>query len=183
MKLFLRLHEREIIKYSIVGVLLFWALVVSIALLMKRDHLVVVKVDEYGTTVLTDSSPLVVSLETENFLNNFVGLFYNYTSENFDSHIERSLEFLDASVADKFIPKLNSMSDKVKTRQTLQTATAAKIVKVKDGHYQIEMVVNRTTGNEESPDSYKLDVELERTHRSLENPYGMLITKLEEVYE
>lgn len=183
MKLFIKLHEKEIIKYSIVGVLAFWALTSTIALLMKRDHLVVVKIDEYGTTVLTEGNEKLISIETENFINNFVGLFYSYTSDNYDNHIERSLYFLDPSVADKFIPKLNSMSDKVKTNTVLQAATAAKIMKIKEGHFQVDLLVNRSSGNDESPDTYKLDIEMERTTRSIENPYGLLITKLEEIYE
>jgi hypothetical protein len=183
MSLFLKLYDKQILRYILFVSLMLWGATSSIALLLKKDHLVVVRVDDFGTTVLSEANAETATIETENFLNNFIGLFYNYTVQNFDTHIDKSFEFLEPSVAESFIPKLNDMSERVKTRDIRQSAFAARITKIKEGHFEIELEVLRMNGLEESNDKYKLVVILERTGRSVENPYGLLITKLQEIYE
>ncbi|MCC6817508.1 MAG: hypothetical protein IT245_01275 [Bacteroidia bacterium] len=145
--------------------------------------MVVVKVDEYGTTVLTSSSGESLTIETENFINNFIHLFYNYSSENFDDHIDRSFAYLDTGIATKLADNLTKMSEKMKTQNITQQAFAHKIVKIKDDYFEVELTVKRMNGFDESGDTYKVYFELDRTNRTLENPYGLIISKLEEVYE
>lgn len=183
MALFLKFYEREIYRYLALSALFLWALFVSISLLVRKDHLVVIRVDEFGTTVLTDENPDSVTVETENFINDFVSLFYNYTSTNFESHIDRSFIFIKDDVAERFVSRLNEMSEKVKLRETHQKAVASKILKIKEGLFEVDLFVTKTVGIDETSDKYKIRIELDRTQRSIQNPYGLIITGLEEVYE
>lgn len=183
MSLFLKLYDKELHKYLLYTVLFLWALLASILILVRRDSLVVVKVDEFGTTVLTEGSDKLVTIETENFLNNFIAHFYNYTSENYDSHIEKSFDFLSRRVSEQYVTKLSDTSEKIKLKKTLQSAFARKITKIKDGVFEIDLMVDRRNDLEELSDEYKLRVEIGRDRRRLENPYGLLITSLEEIYD
>jgi hypothetical protein len=183
MNLFLKLYDKELQKYLLYFALFFWAILASILILVRRDSLVVVKVDDFGTTVLTEGSDKLVTVETENFINNFIAYFYNYTSDNYDNHIEKSFDFLSRKVSEKYVSKLNSTSDKIKLKRTQQSAFARKITKIKDGIFEIDLVVDRRNESEELTDEYKIRIELDRDRRSLENPYGLVISDLEEIYE
>ena len=68
-------------------------------------------------------------------------------------------------------------------KRTQQSAFARKITKIKDGIFEIDMVVDRRNESEELSDEYKIRIELDRDRRSLENPYGLVISDLEEIYE
>lgn len=183
MSLFLRMYDKELHKYLLYSALFLWAILASVLILVRRDSLVVVKVDDFGTTVLTEGSDKLVTVETENFINNFIAYFYNYTSDNYDTHIERSFAFLSRRVSEKYVSKLNSTSDKIKLKRTLQSAFARKITKIKDGIFEIDLVVDRKNDSEELTDEYKIRLELDRDRRSLENPYGLVINDLEEIYD
>lgn len=183
MNLFFRLYDKEILRIFIYIILFLWGISVSLALVLKKDHLVVVKVDEYGTTVLTGNSSQSVTIETENFINNFIQIFYNYNSENFDDHIDKSFAFLDREQALKMVDKLNALSEKMKVATVHQQAFAQKLIKIKEGYFEVELKVTRATGMQEATDTYKVLFELNRTRRSIENPYGLLISSLEEIYD
>lgn len=183
MNIFFQLYDKELHKYLLYFALFFWAILASILILVRRDSLVVVKVDDFGTTVLTEGSDKLITVETENFINNFIAYFYSYTSENYDMHIEKSFNFLSRKVAEKYVSKLSENSDKVKQKRTFQSAFARKITKIKEGVFEIDLVVDRRNDFEELSDVYKIKIELDRDRRSVENPYGFVINNLEEIYD
>lgn len=183
MSLFIKLYDKEILRFLIYSILICWSLTVSLALLLKKDHLVVVRVDEFGTTVLTENRSETINVETENFLNNFIHLYYNYSSQNYDDHIDRSLQYLETNLALSLSDKLSKTSDRVKTHNLYQEAIPLKILKIKEGSYEVYLNITRSEIGNKSQDQYRLIFELSRASRSIENPYGLRIEKIEEIYD
>ena len=122
-------------------------------------------------------------IEIENFIHQFVGLFYSYTTSNYEKHMNRAAHLFEIGLLRNFSDKVNKMAHKVAQSPTVQNSYVQKIYKIKDYDYEIEMDVRRSVLGVEERNNYRVRLQIERIQRSVENPYGLRLVKLREIYE
>lgn len=180
MILWLQIYKKKLGLISLILILSLWAITSSLKILLTQDKVMVVHMTDRGAKVLSNMDSKRLDFEAENFLNYFVGHFYAFHSLNFESRIETSLQLMSIELAKIYVPKLNSMYEKTQAHRVEQFAYIKKIDRIKTGEYELLIAVNRRTGIEDMNTQYKLKVSIEETSRSIENPYGYLITEIKE---
>lgn len=178
---FLRYFEKEVQVTIVITVLFLWAMTSSIYALTKSDETLLIQMNGFDTRIIEESER--PPIEIENFLHYFVGLFYSYTSKNYEEHINRAAVLLSHDLVNEFSPKLNAMFDKVSSTPISQNSFIEKILKIKDMEYEIDLSVVRRENDNENSNNYKIRLKVDRVGRSKENPYGLKISNLKEIYE
>ena len=176
-----KLFEKQILLFFIFFILTAWGLTASTYAILKKDRTLLIQMNGFETSVIDGETH--IPAEIENYLNHFVGIFYSYTSVNFEKHIDQSMFFLTEDVALKFAPKLNEKFKKVAKTPTFQAAMVTSINRIKDLDYEIEINVVRRVNGEESEEKYRVRLSLIKAQRNLKNPYGLLIANLKEIYD
>ncbi len=177
----LKYFEKETRQLIIMGLLLTWALSSSIYALKKENQTLLLQMNGFDTRVIDQSEQ--PPIEIENFFHNFVGLFYSYNSQNYESHMNRAAPMLKLSVLKEFAPRLNKMFDRVIQTPVNQIAFIEKINKIQDFDYELVIKVERSEKGQETSNDYNIRLSVDRTDRTRENPYGIEIVKLEEIYD
>ena len=177
----LKYIEKDFKSFIFAMMMGFWALTATIQLLLKEDKVILLQMNGLDTRVV-DKSELAPA-EIENFLYNFVALFYSYGSKNYEEHMNRAANLIEMDLLKKVAPKINKMFDVVSSKPIVQTSFVERIFKIKDFDYEIDMRVQRHEDGSEKQSNYKIRMNLEKVERTLENPYGLIITRLEEFYE
>jgi hypothetical protein len=178
---FLKYFEKETKHLIITFLAIGWALVASFHSITKKDKTIVLQINGFDTRVVEESSR--PPIEVENFFHNFVGLFYSYTTSNYEDHMNRASTLIKLSLLREYSPKINSMFDKIQLIATVQSSHIQKISKIGDLDYEIDLNVNRVEGDNERKNDYRLRMRVERVKRTTNNPYGLEVTNLEEIYE
>lgn len=178
---FLTYFEKEFRQIIIMALLLVWASVATYHSIVKKDETLLFQMNGFDTRLIDASQH--PPIEVENFFHNFVGLFYSYTSKNYEDHINRASHLVDINLLKKYSPKLNSMFDRVQKSKTNQVSFIQKISKIQDLEYEIHLNVQRFEGDFEKANNYRIRLKVEKVKRTIENPFGLIVRELEEVYE
>jgi len=173
--------NKELRLFLLLILLLSWALTASVFAIQKQDKIILLEMSQFETRVV--DSDLRVAVEVENFLHHFVGLFYSYSSENYEEHMNRASVLIEIDLLRGFAPKLNKMFDRVLETPTRQWAFIKSIKRIEELFFEIDMGVFRQEQNQESNNDYKIKIRVDKVNRSLENPFGLKIIRLEESYE
>lgn len=179
--LILKFFEKQFMTVLIISSLLLWATVASIFAISQKREVILLRMDGFDTAIVSEKARTPV--EIENFLNHFVGLFYSYTSTNYEDHIDRSMFLMGKKVALEFSPKLNKMFEKVRDTHTYQSSMVTKISRIRDFEYEILMKVLRRENEGEKTEDYRARIKLSKTKRSMNNAFGLKVTSLEEFYD
>ena len=178
---YLRYLSREVRTSLLIALMAFWCITSTVFLLQKEDKVVLLQMNGLDTRVVEKTE--LPPVEIENFLYNFVGLFYSYSSENYEDHMNRAAPLFQLSLIKQYVPKINKMYDVISAQKIVQTSFIERIYKVEDFFYELDMNVQRTESSTEKQSNYKIRLKLKKSERTLENPYGLIVTKLEEIYE
>lgn len=175
---FLKYYGKDFKIITVTGLLSLWAVSMTYVVLTTKQSTILLQMNGFDTRVINSSENPPV--EIENFFHNFVNLFYSFNSDNYESHMNRAVPFVDLDVFRQREAQINAMYEKLQKQYTSQFASIQKLVKKSNNLYELEIGVRRSKGETESGGSYTLEMQVERQERSIENPYGLIITRLEE---
>lgn len=179
--LILKFFEKQFMITFIIVILLMWATIASVFAVSQKREVILIRMDGFDTAPMDEKARTPV--EIENFLNHFVGLFYSYSSQNYEDHMDRVMFLLNKNVALQFAPNLNKMFEKVKNTHVYQSSIITKMSRIRDFEYEVLMEVLRRESEVEKKDEYRARIKLEKTQRSFENAFGLRVSYLEEFYD
>jgi hypothetical protein len=173
--------RKEVRIFLLIILLLSWAISASVFAIQKQDKIILLEMSPFETRVIDES--LRPAVEVENFMHHFIGLFYSYTSENFEEHMNRASVYMEIDLLKKYAPSLNKMFDRVLEKPTKQWAFITSIKRIDELFFEIDMSVHRHEEDAEKMNDYKIKIRMDKIKRSLENPFGLRVIRLEEIYE
>jgi|GEM_PF-2140342 len=172
---------RDAKVYAVCTLLTIWCLTSTGMLMMRKEKIVLLQMNGFDTRIVGAAKNPPV--EIENYIHNFVGLFYSYTSQNYEDHMNRAAPLFEVRhFKNRWRRKVNSMFDTVEATRTVQNSFVESIIRIDDLYYELALKVERKTGETENRDDYKVRIRLEKSDRTVDNPYGIKITSLEEIY-
>jgi|GEM_PF-4720262 len=174
-----RIYGTKFLLATMWLVTILWAGLASFSAYSNANRILVVEVTDIETSVVNSEEN--TPIEIENFLNNFVGLFYSYTGKNYENHIDRAVEMLDPGVLLPISEKLNKRFDKIVGTTLSQTSMIYEIQKIGRLKYEMTIEMNRREAiGGEIAGKFIVKVTLAKVPRSGKLPYGLKIIRLEE---
>ena len=179
MKIFLTYFKYEVLKYFIYIILFLWALTMSIVALKKSDKVVYLK-------LYSDSAEIVTSLSEQElkhleviFIKRITQLFYTFNNDNFMTNFDDLKNYFSNSLKEQLIKNSLMKMSFMKDKTVSQTAVIEEIKK-SDGKYLITLNVVSQTNSNLLKQKVMVSMRLQKTEKSIENPFGFEITEYEE---
>ena len=184
MKRFYQLYRTRIVTAIALIMLGIWSLSSTAIALLKKDRIVVMKIDANGDSAVigeAEDSPIA-----EPFFRRYVQYMYNYDSNSFESNVQKCLPLLSQSFWDKMKPDYLSSIEKIKERKVMQSAAiTSKIAVLGNSTYAFS---TQSTVSKDLSDgkriieeqSYKLIMTIKKVPRTIENPFGWEVQNVTE---
>lgn len=179
MKIFLTYFKYEILKYIIYLILFLWAVTMSFIAYKRSDRVVYLK-------IYPDSVEIVNSLTDDQyrhleivFIKRIVQLFYTFNNENYMSNFDDLKNYFSSSLREQLIKNSISKLSFMKGKSISQTAVIEEIKK-SDGKYILTLNSMTQTNSNLLKQKVIVSVKLDKTDKSIENPFGLEVVEFEE---
>lgn len=176
MKRLFLLYKRNIILSSLVAILLCWAISATLMGLSKKDKTLLIRFTNEDVSIIDSLNRQEELLQERAFLRRFVMLMYNYDFLSFEENISKASFIL----SDTFWLKMQSEMKQSKTtifeKKITQTSAIEKVVRVSPTEFEI---ITQTSISKEgliSDHKVKIKVSLNKTARTVQNPWGMEVS-------
>lgn len=176
-----RYFNKQIQTFLLLGILGMWALTSTYIALTKKNEVLLIQGTGFDTRVLGATEE--VPTEIINFFHDFSGLFYTYSSESFEERMNKVVPFFEIEVMRGFQENINNMFEKLEGQKVSQFTYIQEIKRIRDLDFEIRISVEKREEFNLSKNNYLLKTSIARVQRSKSNPYGIKITRLEEIHE
>lgn len=179
MKIFLTYFKNEIMVVSLFIVLTVWALSTTVIAIRKQNHNYFVFVKEGNFQVKEELSEADENYLELIFVKRFIQLHYTYNSNNFESNLVNSSNYIKHSLWKEMESRISKDFDYIKGKNISQTAVTGDI-KRKDYEYVVTIDVISQKETETLQRRFNVLLELEKVPRTNTNFFGLQVSKLEE---
>jgi len=172
-------YKNEILKFVIWILLFIWCLTTSIAFIVKKDQIVFVKFSADSVEIIKDLSQEDEGYLEKIFLKRFSQLHYTYDSDNFISNISDSSNFIEPTLWSEINKKFQTNIAYFQDKQISCTSVIEKIVR-KDNFYEVVLNLVTQENSRTLKSKLKVKIELKKVPRTIKNPFGFQVVKLDE---
>ncbi|WP_413582100.1 hypothetical protein [Bdellovibrio sp. HCB288] len=159
-----------------------WASVVSVLYwqLKSNPRVIAITTDMAGTDNSQPQSVQLTEMEKGTFLRQYLERYFTYDSNNFWQS-QTSLTFLmSPELREKRIQEIQRLRDKIQSKSLNQKSTLLTLNQISRGAYSALLAVQISEAPGRVNTLYvNTNLQIENTERTLENPWGLMITKLD----
>lgn len=167
------------ILYVLLGFSILWASVVSFLYIrLKNNPRVIAVTTGLNSSMATDNLQLG-ELEKVTYLRQYLDRYFNYDSNNF-WQTQTSLSFLMApELRGLRIEEVRRLREKIQQKNLTQKSQLLSLASQAPGQFIAQLAVQITEGQHQTSKlNITLNLELESTERTLENPWGLLVKQM-----
>ncbi|MFZ3229921.1 MAG: hypothetical protein WA160_06940 [Pseudobdellovibrio sp.] len=179
MNVFLTYYKKEVYIALIWFFLCSWALTATVGFLRKKDQIIFVKIKSDSVDIVRDLSEQDEFLLEKIFIKRFSQFHYTYDSNNFEDNLKSSSNYMKDDLWKSIGDKIRKQKDFMGGKIIAQTAVIEKIVK-KDWKYEINLNLVAQKNTDTFMRKFKIILELQKVERTINNPFGLVVTSLNE---
>ena len=160
---------------------LIWAVTSTYMYLrLKNNPMVVAVTTGMNSSPLSQESFQLSEMEKVTFLRQYLDRYFNYDANNFWQS-QTSLSFLMApDLRDRRIAEVRRLREKVQQKNISQKAQLLSLKSLGQNRFEAMMKVQITEEQNKTSDlTMTLQMELGKTERTLENPWGLLVQRMD----
>lgn len=178
--LFSYYREKFLLGVLIVS-LLIWALGASVLFLRVEPETILVNSTEYGLEVIgAEKSDSIFKDHQENFIRRFVAVYLNYDSKSFADQMAKSGDLMSQACFEKGVEGFNELYKKLSSLSLTQSAEIESITRIKPTIFDSVISVWTVQNSRDQKTRLKLTLELRKTQRNKQNPWGMEVVSVKE---
>jgi hypothetical protein len=164
--------------WILIAVLIFSNLILSLTVIKLKPTTQIIAIEEGQTRFLNQEFDEILKEEEFRFSKIFIKKFYNQNFQNLISFKEASLDLNQSLYKEKEI----ELREKIKLIENQEFTQKIKINSIdeEDLIYTFEVEMTKNLRGNESKELKRLKVELLRTPRTKENPWGLNVNNLKE---
>ena len=174
------LVKKNVLKISLFAALFLWAVSASFVAMTKKNQVVLIGLDENGTRIISQKEDPLYRVEVKNFLLHFIESLYSFTPENFTENVGQAADLMSKNLWESKKSKLLGLSQKVSEQKIHHTTEVEKITKLEKNLFNIIFISKQKSKLKVWSRKISAKIQLSKTARTQENPWGMEVTSLEE---
>ena len=176
---YVKIFKKDIFFFVVIFLLLAWAISSTIFGLQKKSQIVVIEKNEFGTQIIGQSDSFR-DQEIQTFIRRFLILYYSFDEKSFDRNMDLATNLMNDSLFKAIKSEIHSKLDIFKKEAVLQTAEVLSISKVSENKFEAEIKVIENKKADELSQNFKIEIEIDRSELSLQNPFGYEIISINE---
>lgn len=158
--------------------LFIWAIAVSI-LYWQMSRTPRVLATQLGKSLVDVNTP-VSDLEETQFLKNFMESYLSFDSKDYWQEQVQLTYLMNNQLATARIEELKTINVKAKSSYLVQTAHIVSITESAANTFEVQTLIHTEFGTERHTNLNKTHITLQKVTRTLDNPYGLQIEKIEQ---
>lgn len=172
-----KLYREEIKHWALLLALTIWALLAT-ATSLRQDKTILIALDESGTRTITDAKDKFLALELKNFIHTFLTKYYNYNELTFSEQMQSATDLMDKALWETEKEKLLSIQTKLKLEPLTQSSIIQSIDQIGESTYEAILKTTISSRLNAKTVQIKTTLELKKSPRTENNPWGYEITEL-----
>jgi hypothetical protein len=180
MKLLFNAYQKELLVFYLILILSLWAIIASYVAITKKDHTLLVGINQNGATIISsldDKSELTL---TKNFLRRFIGLTYNWDHNSFRENIELAGDLMSDELWSKKLSDFKLIETRIKESDIIQSAEILGITRLDENVYEVPVKTSIIRNGRNYSEQTKIRITLKKIERNLRNPWGMEVINVSE---
>lgn len=175
-----KLLREEIKHWAALAALFAWALTASLWGWSKEEKIILIAIENGGTRLVSDEKDKILEMEVAGFIKNFLETFYQYNSDSYSRQMGKATDLMSEELWQEKQSELARIGENLKSQAISQSIEIQSIDKV--GENQFEAVILIAVKSRMSTQSVRLKIQLkvEKSKRSGQNPYPLQIDEIHE---
>lgn len=174
------LYREELLRWTLILVLLAWGLTATAYALSKRQEVLLVGFDQNGARIISDDKDKLLQSEAVLFIQTFLKSYLNYAPHSFETQMGKAADFMSEKIWAQEQPKLLKIAERLKKDPLSQSGEALAIDQVGEGAFEIEARIRVIRRAQVSEAKVLIQLELRKRTRTTANPWIFEISHLEE---
>ncbi len=171
--------KRRLLEF-LLAIAIVWSATSTFLYLQLKNNPRVVAVTTGSNSSLPQENFQLGEMEKITFLRQYLERYFNYDSNNF-WQTQASLSFLMApELRDKRLQEVRRLREKIQQRNMNQKAQLVTLSSKGRNTFEAVITQQIIDGQTKTSDlSFKVDLELDTTERTLENPWGLVVKQMD----
>lgn len=175
-----RLYREELLRWSLMVVLLLWALTSTIWGFSRSEKLVLIAMTDQGARLVKASDDESLRDESLKFLKAFVALYLNFEPATYDANVGQAADLMSSDLWDRVKERLFEVSRKMKTQPLTQSAVIESVDAISENEFEVLVALKIRQKLEESKGTLKLRLSLREKPRTENNPWRFEIVEVKD---
>lgn len=170
-----------IIRASLASGLFLWGVTATIYAVSKESKTLLIGIDENGTRIIENKEDPLFKTEVVAFIRHFTLLLYNFDSQTYIENVGSASDLMGADLWKELEASLKTKRDVVNERQISHSGVVEQIIKLDESSYEVVLRGFEQRQLKRVERLLKLQVSLNRIHRTNINPWGIEVESLKEI--
>lgn len=174
-----KVFKKDVFLFTVIILLFGWAMSSTVFGLQKKSHIVVIEKNEFGSQIIGKNDDFR-DQEIQIFLRRFLILYYSFDEKSFSKNMDLATNLMNDSLFKAIRSEIASKLENFKKEALLQTAEVLTISKISENKFEAEIKIIENKKSEEFSQNFKIELDLDKSELSLQNPYGYEIISIQE---
>lgn len=179
-KLYLKLYQKNIFSLLIITLLVCWSISMSVLAFRNQTKILILQVTEDGVFDVSSDENKLDNIFLINFLRAYVGYCYNYDVNSFDKNMSRCSDMMSEKLWNTKKEQISRAVNELKSDKVSYTTSLDKALSKPDGSFELNITTTRFYSGGTSDAKVKLTLQITKTKRSVQNPWGYEVQNVQE---
>jgi hypothetical protein len=176
LKRLLLIYKNNLIISFLIFILTAWAVSATIMGINKKDKTILIKVSNEDVSVIDNLNPQEELLQERAFLRRFILLMYNYDPLSFETNVNKASFILTDDFWRKTQSEMTQAKESIVQKKITQTSAIEKLSRISENNFELIAQTSITKDGDLVDHKIRIKISIQKTKRTLENPWGMEIS-------